>query len=98
VSLERQGEADLIINLMNEFTLSSLLKQGTKIWQGGGQGRDYESTINLILASENLTDSMVKCVIYRIEHGSDHCAIKTAFNIPFLVCKQQEQLLFKNTP
>jgi hypothetical protein len=30
VSLERQGEADLIINLMSEFTLSSLLKQGTK--------------------------------------------------------------------
>jgi hypothetical protein len=26
MSLERQGEVDPIINLMNEFTLSSLLK------------------------------------------------------------------------
>jgi hypothetical protein len=32
MALERQGEADLIINLINKFTLSSLLKQGTKIW------------------------------------------------------------------
>ena len=30
VSLGRQGEADLIINLMIEFALSSLLKRGTK--------------------------------------------------------------------
>jgi hypothetical protein len=30
VSLGRQGEADPIIDLMNECTLSSLLKQGTK--------------------------------------------------------------------
>ncbi|KAJ5464915.1 uncharacterized protein N7458_000601 [Penicillium daleae] len=30
VSLERQGEADLIIDLMNEFALSNLLKRGTK--------------------------------------------------------------------
>jgi hypothetical protein len=57
VSLERQGEADPIIDLMNEFALSSLLKRGTKTWQGGGQGGDYESTIDLVLASENLTDS-----------------------------------------
>jgi hypothetical protein len=31
VSLVRQGEADLIIDFMNEFALSSLLKRGTKI-------------------------------------------------------------------
>ena len=30
VSLGRQGEADLIIDLMDEFALSSLLKRGTK--------------------------------------------------------------------
>ncbi len=34
VAMERQGEADPIINLMNEFTLSSLLPRGTKTWQG----------------------------------------------------------------
>ncbi|KAJ5799037.1 uncharacterized protein N7503_006542 [Penicillium pulvis] len=36
VSLGRQGEADPVINLMNEFALSSLLKRGTKTWHGGG--------------------------------------------------------------
>ena len=36
VSLGRQGEADPIIDLMNEFALSSLLKRGTKTWHGGG--------------------------------------------------------------
>ncbi|KAJ6114125.1 hypothetical protein N7512_007570 [Penicillium capsulatum] len=60
VSLGRQGEADPTIDLMNEFALSSLLKRGTKTWHGGGQSGDCESTIDLVLASENLTDSMVK--------------------------------------
>jgi hypothetical protein len=36
VSLVRQGEADLIIDFMNEFALSSLLKRGIKIWYGAG--------------------------------------------------------------
>ena len=38
VSLVRQGEADPIIDLMNEFALSSLLKRGTKTGHGGGIG------------------------------------------------------------
>jgi hypothetical protein len=41
---------------------------------------------------------MVKCVIYRTEHGSDHRAIKTVFDVPVVVAKQQERLLLKNTP
>ncbi|CEL11721.1 Putative Reverse transcriptase [Aspergillus calidoustus] len=98
VSLERQGEADPLIDLMNEFALSSLLKRGTKTWQGGGQGGDYESTIDLVLASENLTGSMVKCAVHGTEHGSDHRAIKTVFDVPVPGSKQQERLLFKNAP
>jgi exonuclease III len=47
---------------------------------GGGQNRDCESTIDLVLASENLTDSMVKCAILGTEHGSDHYAIETVFD------------------
>jgi hypothetical protein len=90
VSLERQGEADPIINLINELALSSLLKRGTKTWQGGGLGGDYESTINLVLASENLTGSMLKYVIHGTEHGSDHRVIKTVFNILVPALRQQE--------
>lgn len=98
VSLERQGEADPIIDLMSEFALSSLLKRGTKTWQGGGHGGDCESTIDLVLASENLTGSMVKCAVHGTEHGSDHRAIETVFDVPVPVAKQQERLLLKNAP
>jgi hypothetical protein len=87
VSLERQGEVDPIINLMNELALSSLLKQGTKTWQGGGLGGDYELTINLVLALENLIDSMLKCAIHGIEHGSDHRAIEMVFSVLVPVLK-----------
>ncbi|KAJ5926383.1 hypothetical protein N7516_008156 [Penicillium verrucosum] len=37
--------------------------------------RDYKSTIDLILASENLTDSITKT-----DYSSDHGAIKTIFD------------------
>jgi hypothetical protein len=90
VSLERQGEADPIIDFMNEFALSSLLKRGTKTWHGRGQDGDYESTIDLVLASENLTDSMVKCAIHGTEHGSDHRTIETVFDVPRPISKHQE--------
>jgi hypothetical protein len=98
VSLGRQGEADPIIDLMNEFALSSLLKRGTKTWQGGGHSGDCESTIDLVLASENLTDSTVKCAIHGTEHGSDHRAIETVFDTPWPAPKHQERLLLKNAP
>ncbi|KAJ6041450.1 hypothetical protein N7460_006840 [Penicillium canescens] len=98
VSLTRQGEADPIIDLMNEFSLSSLLKRGTKTWHGGGQNGDCESTIDLVLASENLTQSMVKCAIHGTEHGSDHCAIDTVFDAPWPAPQHPERLLLKNAP
>jgi len=52
VSPLRQGERDLIINLMDEYSLCSLLPRGTKTWQSG----DTESTIDLVLASAELAD------------------------------------------
>jgi Endonuclease-reverse transcriptase len=84
VSLVRQGEANQIIDLMSDLALSSLLPRGTKTWQGGS----YETTINLALASEELTGSTVKCSIYGTEHGSDHRAIETVFNISTPILKQ----------
>ena len=48
----RQGQGDLIINLMDEYSLVSLLLRGTKTWQLG----DAESTIDLVLASAKLAD------------------------------------------
>ncbi|KAJ5543771.1 hypothetical protein N7494_005050 [Penicillium frequentans] len=98
VSLGRQGEADSIIGLMSEFALSSLLKRGTKTWHGEGQYGDCESTIDLVLASDNLADLMTKCVIHGTEHGSDHRTIETVFDAPWSAPKHQERLLLKNAP
>jgi hypothetical protein len=53
---------------MGEHALESLLPRGTKSWQRG----ESESTINLVLASEELAGSVIKCAIYTTEHGSDH--------------------------
>ena len=75
--MERQGEANLIIDLMTEFTLSSLLCRGTKTWRGG----DYETTINLVLVLEELKDATIKCAAHETEHGLDHRMIETIFNI-----------------
>ncbi|KAJ0131146.1 Ubiquitin conjugation factor E4 [Fusarium oxysporum f. sp. albedinis] len=94
VAAERQGEADPIIDLMNDFMLRSLLRRGTKTWQSG----DYETTIDLVLASEELADANIKCAIHGIEHGSDHRTIETVFDISVPAPKQEERLLFKNAP
>ena len=47
------------------------------MWQRG----DYETTIDLVLASSDISDVRRKCEIYLIEHGSDHRAIATEFDI-----------------
>jgi hypothetical protein len=82
VSRERQGEADPIIDLMSDHALQNLLPRGTKTWQQGNR----ESTIDLVLASEELATSVVKCTIHTTERGSDHRAIESTmiFSNPFL--------------
>ncbi|KAI3112967.1 hypothetical protein CBS147330_9890 [Penicillium roqueforti] len=62
----------------------------------GGYSGDCESMIDLALASENLTDSMIKCAVHGTEHGSDHCTIETVFDAPWDAPKQSERLLLKN--
>ncbi|OAQ61371.1 reverse transcriptase [Purpureocillium lilacinum] len=94
VRLERQGEADEIIDLMNEFAFTSLLQQGIKTWQRG----DHESTIDLVLASEELAGAVVKCIPLSTEHGSDHRAIEMVFDISVPAPPTRERLLFKNAP
>ncbi|KAJ0127742.1 Uncharacterized protein HZ326_29156 [Fusarium oxysporum f. sp. albedinis] len=83
IAVERQGEADPIIDLMNDFMLRSLLRRGTKTWQSG----DYEITIDLVLASEELADINIKCAIHGTEYGSDYYMIETAFDISVLAPK-----------
>lgn len=92
--VSRQGEADQIIDLMHETGLTSLLPRGTKTWSSG----EFETTVDLVLASEELAASSVKCAIYGTEHGSDHRAIATCCDISVPTPKQHARLLLKNAP
>ncbi len=92
VSFIRQGEADPVIDLMNELDLSSLLPRGTIIWQAGG----YDLTIDLVLASVELREATVKCGVHGTEHGSDHYTIDTIFDVSAPEPVYQERLLLKN--
>ena len=94
VSLVRQGEADQIIDLMGDLSLRSLLPRGTKTWRDG----TYESTIDLVLASDELSETLVRCAIHGTDHGSDHSTIDTIFDIPVPEVTHEPRFLFKNTP
>ena len=91
----RHDHCDQIIDLMSDLSLESLLPRGTTTWSDG----ESETTIDLVLASDELVaTTMVKCAIHGTEHGSDHRAINTAFDVAVPAPKQQERLLFKNAP
>ncbi|KAF5235112.1 hypothetical protein FAUST_7284 [Fusarium austroamericanum] len=94
ISLTRQGEADQIIHIMSEFDLTSLLPRETKTWSGG----DFETTVDLVLASTDIASSTVKCMIHGTDHGSDHRAIETEFDISVPAPQVRERLLLKNAP
>jgi exonuclease III len=94
VSLLRQGERDRIVNLIDEHSLCSLLPRGTKTWQSG----NAESTINLVLASAELADQLLKCRIHPCDHGSDYRAIETTFDIVVEDRPTETRILFKNAP
>ena len=79
---------------MNEFSLLSLLPRGTKTWQQG----DQESTIDLILVSEELASATTQCRLYGTEYGSDHRAIETVFDMEAPSPITEPRLLFKNAP
>jgi hypothetical protein len=79
---------------MDEHGLLSLLPRGTKTWEGLGG----ESTIDLTLASAELADEMVHCGIHPTEHGSDHRAIQTEFDLTTPERTTDSRLLFKNAP
>lgn len=94
VPMSRQGKAEPLINLMNEHGLRSLLPQGTKTWQRA----EDASTIDLMLASTELANTVVECQIHATDHGSDHRAIQTEFDVGTPGRHDPQRLLFKNAP
>ena len=90
----RQGEADPIIDFMNRWSLESLLPRDTKTWQNATRA----TTIDLMLASQELASNVLRCKVHDTEHGSDHRAIETALDVDIPVHATQPRLLFKNAP
>ena len=90
----RQGEADPILDLMSDDHLRSLLPRGRKTWQRG----PLATTIDLVLVSEELAASVLKCDLHETEHGSDHRAIESEFDIETTERPRTERLLLKNAP
>ena len=80
VSDERQGEAEPIIKMMGTQGLISSLKCGIIIRDQGGD----TSTINLVLISQGLANSIIYCKINDTDYGSDHLAIVSSFDIKIL--------------
>jgi hypothetical protein len=91
---QRQGEADPIVDFIGDFSLHSLLPRGTKTWAKNG----HESTIDLVFASHELATTLLKCGVYNVEHGSDHRAIETLFDIAPPERVVVQRLLLKNAP
>jgi ribonuclease HI len=94
VSAERQGEADGIIEMMTTHSLQQLLRRGTPTWQRG----ELKTTIDLTLASNELTQELIKCKVHGTEHGSDHRAIETTFDISAPIRPETVRYLYKNAP
>jgi hypothetical protein len=79
---------------MNRWRLESLLPCGTNTWQNA----THAITIDLMLASQELASSVLKCRIHDTEHGSDHRAIETSFDMEVPDHATQPRSLFKNAP
>jgi hypothetical protein len=94
--MRRQGEGQPIVDLMNDHGLQSLLPRGTKTWQGPKPG--LESTIDLVLVTEELAEERIKCAIHPTEYGSDHRPIQTVFDIDVPCREAEPRFLFKNAP
>ncbi|KAM4061064.1 reverse transcriptase (RNA-dependent DNA polymerase) [Hirsutella rhossiliensis] len=67
------------------------------LW-GGDEVADEESTIDLVLASAELADEVISCMTHPTDHGSDHRAIQTAFDIQVPERTFPQRLMLKNAP
>ena len=79
---------------MSDYHLWSLLPQGRKTWQR----RPFATIIDLVLVSEELAGSVLKCDLYKTEHSSDYRTIESEFDIKTTKRLRVKRLLLKNAP
>lgn len=97
-SHSRQGEGELLIDLLAQLNLQLLLPPGTITYQGRGRSSQNCSTIDLIFATERLARELLICQPHQTQCGSDHEAIETTFSLSMSVSPENTRLLFKNAP
>ncbi len=86
----RQGEAQEVLDLIDDLDLHLLLPRGTITYNGP----NGNSTIDLIFASRALAEDRLTCEPHATEHGSDHVAINTTFAIDIpRTCSQPRKVL-----
>jgi hypothetical protein len=71
------------------------LERGIATWEGP---EGQESTIDLILVSDELAATVIRCGIHGTEHGSGHKVIETVLDIDPPERVVERRLLFKNAP
>ncbi len=76
----RQGEGARLVDRMMEKDLQLLLPRATPTYES--YDGVNSSTIDLLFASENLTNLLTRCgSILITDHGSDHQAIESLFEV-----------------
>ena len=80
-SHSRQGEGQILINLMADLDLQLLLPQGTITYTGATKLGNAASTIDLVFSSTRLAEDRILCTTLDTDHGSDHAAIQTVFSM-----------------
>ena len=89
---QRQGEGTKIKDFIEHNGVQLLTPRGTVTWER----HEQKSTIDLTMASEKLSEDMIKCKIWANEYGSDHRATHTAiFMGQILEQPQQERYLLQ---
>lgn len=94
ITRARQGEADSLIRMMEILELQLLTLQSLETFLGPFGS----STIDLAFASEDLVEDFIKCKILDTQHGSDHQAVETHFNIDTPSHQEQPRRLYKSAP
>jgi len=89
----RQGEAEPIIEFMAEQDLQLLNPRGIHTWHS--KDDELASTIDIILATPELTSDTYLCDIHATEHGSDHRAIHTEIAVDWEPPKPRNRRLWK---
>ena len=88
----RQGEAQELLDLMDNLDLHLLSPRGMITYEGP----HGNSTINLIFTSGSLAEDRLSCKTHGTEHGSDHVAISTVFALDLPELCHRPRKVFKS--